>query len=81
MGFIDMGNVSNVVPAIHPLLFLSEDIVLGYTRQFAALCNTKDAYDAMLIASKSMALTGYTVIHDVKMQADIRAEFDAGKRK
>lgn len=71
LGFIDMDNVSNVLPAIHPLLSLSEDIVLGHTREFAAMCNTKDAYDTMLIASKSMALTGYTVIHDVKMHAGL----------
>lgn len=75
MGSIDMGNVSNVVPAIHPVLSLSEEMVLGHTTEFAALCNTQTAYEIMLIAGESMALTGYKVIQDEKLRQAIHVAF------
>jgi amidohydrolase len=78
-GSIDMGNVSNVVPAIHPVLSLTDHMIPGHTPEFAALCNTEHAYEVMLLAGKSMAATGYQVIHDPALQEKIRQEFEAGR--
>jgi amidohydrolase len=76
MGSIDMGNVSYAVPSIHPVISLTNQLVLGHTIEFAQMCNTDNAYDTMLLAAKAMALTGYKVIKDESLQRRIRSEFE-----
>ncbi|MEH7302926.1 M20 family metallopeptidase [Neobacillus drentensis] len=80
MGSIDMGNVSNVVPAIHPVLSLTDQFVPGHTVEFAQMCNTDHAYETMLLAANAMALTGLKVVKDKGLQDKIRSEFE-GNRK
>jgi amidohydrolase len=77
MGSIDMGNVSNVVPSIHPVLSLTDRLVPGHTVEFAEMCNTDHAYETMLLAGKSMALTGYQVVIDPSLQKKIQEEFES----
>ncbi|MFY0543799.1 M20 family metallopeptidase [Brevibacillus sp. H7] len=78
-GSIDMGNVSNVVPAIHPVLSLTEQMVPGHTPEFAAMCNTEHAYEVMLLAGKAMALTAYKVIQSPVLQKRIKQEFEESR--
>lgn len=75
MGSIDMGNVSKVVPSIHPLISLTDQMVPGHTTEFAELCNQEESYEIMLTAGKALALTGYKVVHDRELQKRIREEF------
>ncbi len=74
-GSIDMGNVSRVVPAIHPVISISEDVVIGHTREYAALCDTDKAYDIMLKAGKALAMTGFKIITLPGIIEKIRNEF------
>lgn len=76
MGSIDMGNVSRVVPSIHPVLSLTSDIVPGHTKEFADLCNTPHAYDTMLLAGKAMAITAVKVLQNPELQNRIKLEFE-----
>lgn len=75
MGSIDMGNVSRVVPAIHPVLSLTDQLVPGHTTEFAEMCNTPTAYETMLLAGKTMAHTSLKVIKSKELQQRIREEF------
>ncbi|MFD1019844.1 M20 family metallopeptidase [Thalassobacillus hwangdonensis] len=76
MGSIDMGNVSRVVPSIHPVLSLTDELVPGHTRAFTELCNSPYAYETMITAGKSMALTGWEIIQDKTLQKQIKEEFE-----
>lgn len=75
MGSIDMGNVSRVVPSIHPVLSLTDQLVPGHTKEFADLCNSDTAYETMLLAGKTMAYTCLKVIKSRDLQLKIKEEF------
>ncbi|MGE5704768.1 MAG: M20 family metallopeptidase [Clostridia bacterium] len=75
MGSIDLGNVSRVVPSIHPVLSLTDQLIPGHTPEFAEMCNTEHAYDTMLQAGLAMALTGYKAIQAPSLQNEIIEEF------
>jgi len=74
-GSIDMGNVSLVTPAIHPLVAITDQWVPGHTHEFTALCNTDEAYEVMLTVGQAMAITGLKAIKDPGLQAKIKKEF------
>lgn len=77
LGSIDMGNVSKVVPSIHPVLPITNKAILGHTREFAELSNSDQAYETMLDASKALAITAIKVIKDKSLQEEIIEEFKA----
>jgi amidohydrolase len=53
----DMGNVSQVVPTIHPYVGISSAPAVNHQREFAAACITPDADAALLDAATALALT------------------------
>lgn len=53
-----MGNVSQVVPAIHPSMAITNNPEMaGHTAEFAAASNSESGIRAMLGAAKAMAMT------------------------
>jgi amidohydrolase len=52
----DMGNVSYVTPAIHPL-FAIETLGGNHTPEFAEAARTESAHDAMLTSATALAMT------------------------
>lgn len=61
-GSIDMGNVSHVVPAIHPYIGLDFPGLIAHTREFADLTITDNSHKIMSQGALAMALTGYDLI-------------------
>lgn len=75
-GSIDMGNVSNVVPAIHPYISISPDKPLvSHTTEFRDATLTDTAHAALIKGAAALALTGYDVIADSNLLEKIKAEF------
>ena len=74
-GSTDMGNVSHVVPSIHPYYKVGNGEV-NHTREFTNVCNTPEAHQQTLRAAKSMAFTCINVLTggDQLLQ-DISAQF------
>ena len=60
-GSTDMGNVSYVVPAIHPKFQVGDGEGI-HTREFAATANTAQAYEKTLVVGKVMAHTCIDVL-------------------
>ena len=56
----DMGNVSYVVPSLHPNYAIGSGEV-NHTRAFTAAANTPDAHQKTLVAAKAMAHTAIDV--------------------
>ena len=57
VGSTDMGNVSNVVPSIHPYVGLGTDGAVNHQPEFAAHTVTPDGERALRDAALSMAWT------------------------
>lgn len=79
-GSIDMGNVSQVVPAIHPYYDITEGIkTAGHTVKFREATRTSFAYDAMCKTIEILAKTGYDIVTDPKLLSEIQDEFNQNK--
>lgn len=60
----DMGNVSQVVAAIHPYIGIDSAPAVNHQREFAAACITGAADAALLDAATALALTAVDVAQD-----------------
>ena len=78
VGSTDMGNVSHLVPSIHPMIKVAPDGVPIHTREFAtwALGEAGDA--AVLDGAKVMAMTTIDLWCDHALRERICAEFGRG---
>ncbi len=56
-GSTDMGNISSLVPSIHPFLSVSDGRIPWHSRDFAAAARTPQALETMHIAAKALAFT------------------------
>lgn len=75
-GSTDMGNVSQVVPAIHPYIKIGDELI-GHTVEFRDATMSKIGHKALIKAAKALALTGYDVIDDNKLRQKIIEKFEA----
>ena len=62
MGSTDMGNVSQIVPALHPYLETVPPDVGGHTVEFRETCMSSSGKKAMLDGAKAMAMTGIDLL-------------------
>lgn len=74
-GSIDMGNVSYVVPAIHPYIGIGDPELVAHTVAMAQATFTPAAHAALIRGAKAMALTGYDVLTDAALLEKVQAEF------
>jgi amidohydrolase len=77
LGSSDVGNVSQVVPAIQPLVKIAPDGTPIHSRAFEAAAASSLAREGMLIAAKSMAMTAFDLLDDPALVAKARQEFEA----
>jgi metal-dependent amidase/aminoacylase/carboxypeptidase family protein len=75
MGSVDMGNVSRVVPAIHPYLALGKGTDIPHTREFTEAVLSPAGERLLLLAVQSLALTGWDILKDPKLLQTIKREF------
>ncbi len=64
LGSTDMGDVSHVVPAIHPYLQICDEQIAIHSRPFAEAAISERGQRAMLTAATALALTGADVLTD-----------------
>jgi metal-dependent amidase/aminoacylase/carboxypeptidase family protein len=57
MGSTDMGDVSHIVPSIHPYLAIAPEKTAGHTLEFKEYCISESGKSAMLDAAKALAMT------------------------
>lgn len=70
----DMGNVSAVVPSVHPYIGIGSGDVVNHQPEFAAHAVSKQADHAVLRASKALARTVIEVALDHDQRQALRAE-------
>lgn len=75
-GSIDMGNVSQVVPSIHPYYEITDGKrISGHTPEFRDCTRTEFGYQAMLKTIEILARTGYDVITQPDLLGQIKQSF------
>jgi amidohydrolase len=74
MGSTDMGDVSHIVPAIHPYLAIAPMNIAGHTLEFKQYCISDSGKSAMLDAAKAMAMTVVDLIADPDLLTQAKTE-------
>ncbi|HEX9822276.1 MAG TPA: M20 family metallopeptidase [Methylomirabilota bacterium] len=79
LGSSDIGNVSQVIPAIQPMVQIAPPGTPIHSRAFEAAAVTPLARQGMCQAAKAMAMTTYDLLADPGRLKQARAEFEAAK--
>jgi amidohydrolase len=77
LGSSDVGNVSQVVPTIQPLVKIAPDGTAIHSRAFEAAAVSPLARQGMLLAARAMAATAADLLSDPALLARARQEFEA----
>jgi amidohydrolase len=75
VGSTDMGNISHLVPSIHPMIASAPEGSSIHTRAFAEYSISRQADTAVLDGAKMMAMTAIDFWTSPQQQADVAAEF------
>ncbi len=78
-GSTDVGNVSQLVPTIQPMVGIAPPDVLIHSAEFATVAGTKKALHTILDAAKAMAMTAAELLSNPKKLTTVRAEFAKSK--
>lgn len=75
IGGTDMGNVSHIVPTIHPHFSVVPRGVPAHTREFAEATASKTGLEHMIAATKAMALTALDFLTLPRLREEINRAF------
>jgi metal-dependent amidase/aminoacylase/carboxypeptidase family protein len=80
-GSTDMGDVSHVVPSIHPwLAIVEEGAALCHEHRFGEAAATDGAGRTALVAAKALARTAIEFLADADLRAAVTAEWRRRER-
>jgi amidohydrolase len=80
MGSTDMGNISHLVPSIHPMIKVAPDGVPIHSVEFARWAAADEGDRAVIDGAKAMAMTVVDLWASATLRANIEAEFDRRPR-
>ena len=78
-GSTDMGNVSQLVPGIHPIVAIAPKDVLGHSPQFAEAAASEAGIRGLVDAAKALAMTVVDLVADPEIVSKVRGEFKQSK--
>ncbi|MFC2007097.1 M20 family metallopeptidase [Chloroflexota bacterium] len=78
-GSTDMGNVSQLMPAIHPFIAIAPGEILLHSPQFASAAASKAGTKGLMDAAKAMAMTVVDLLSSPETVAKIKEEFRGQK--
>jgi amidohydrolase len=79
IGSTDAGNISQVVPTIHPYIKIGPDNLVAHTVPFREAAASPQGDEALLKGAKALALTAFELITDQDLLTYIKAEFELRK--
>ncbi len=81
MGSTDMGDLSHVIPSIHPLIAIcDEGETMCHERSFARYAGGERGADSMIVAAQALALTAVDVLRDADLHAAMTSYFGKNAR-
>ncbi len=78
-GSTDMGNVSHLVPSIHPFVAIAEKEILIHSPQFALAAASEAGIKGMLDAAKALAMTVVDLVSSPEAMTKVKEEFGQSK--
>jgi amidohydrolase len=78
-GSTDMGNVSQITAAIHPMLAIAPKNFSPHTNEFAAAAASEAGIKGMCDAAKAVAMTVVDLLADIQKMQKVREEFKQGQ--
>jgi amidohydrolase len=76
MGSSDIGNVSQILPTIHPEFSIVDDpTVINHSRAFTQQAISKKGVDRMIDIAKTLAMTGIDLLEREDQLAEVKREF------
>jgi hypothetical protein len=76
VGSTDMGNISYLVPSIHPMIKVAEEGVPIHTQAFAEWARSESGDLAVLDGAKAMAMTVIDLWTSSAVRTSVAAAFD-----
>jgi amidohydrolase len=77
-GSTDMGNVSKIVPSIHPMIAIAPPEVALHTREFAQWAASERGDRGVIDGAKLLAMTALDVLVDPAIRTAMAVDFAAG---
>jgi amidohydrolase len=74
-GSTDMGNVSQVVPSIHPYISIGPETMPGHSTEFVKAAVSERGHQGLIYAAKGLAMTTIDVFTNQDLLAEIKREF------
>lgn len=74
-GSTDMGNVSQVVPSIHPSVAIADEPVTLHSPEFACAAVSDRGHVGLVLAAKALAMTAVDLLADAELMAAVKKEF------
>ncbi|GAB6085966.1 M20 family metallopeptidase [Alkaliphilus crotonatoxidans] len=75
-GSLDIGNVSQLVPTIHPYFQICKEDLPAHTVEFRDATDTDLAYDSMMQTIYALVMTAADILTNEALLKDIKWEFD-----
>lgn len=79
MGSTDVGNVSAIVPTIHPTIAIAPRDVPVHTAEFREAAASEEGHRGLVDAAKAMAMTAVDVLTDADLRRRVEEEFRGGQ--
>jgi amidohydrolase len=79
MGSTDMGNVSQVVPGLHPYVSIAPEGVSGHTAEFAQAAGSEAGREGLILAAKAMAMTAVDLLAAPDNVEQVKKAFEEQK--
>lgn len=81
MGSSDMGNVSQVVPALHPYIAIGPEELGGHTVEFRDAAASPAGYEGMIQGAKAMSMTAVDLLAVPANMVAVKAAFEGQKAR
>ncbi|MHA1396836.1 MAG: M20 family metallopeptidase [Candidatus Heimdallarchaeaceae archaeon] len=81
LGSSDIGNVSHIVPTIHPYIAIADEETPGHSKGFAEVAISEKGQQAMLTAAKALAMTAIDIYTKPELVEQMKKEFEESKKR
>jgi amidohydrolase len=79
LGSTDMGNVSKIVPGIHPTVAIAPQEVNGHSPEFAKYAVSEAGDRAVIDGAKALAMTAIDILANGELRSRMREDFERSR--
>ena len=80
-GSTDMGNVSKVVPSIHPSISIAPKETMSHSPEFAIAAASTSGHQGLVDAAKAMGMTAVDLFTEMVLLKQAKDEFSTSENR